>query len=101
MTPCGTGQCVDVCSEREVSQLAPHTALHYTALDCTTAAQNAIHLAVHVSVSEVISLSCPATPEFMIFIPLGMLDKLPLSPRINHFMGLVSFSLTFLNLTVW
>lgn len=80
------GQPMCWCVQRAWSDSAPHT--------CTAAAKRCTLL--YMSALQKSSSLCPHTlssnSELMIFIPLGMLDKLSLSPLTKHILGRVSFT---------
>lgn len=78
-------RCVDVFSEREVTQL------HTLALQPT----NVVDMSAFQKSSNLFSHTLSSNSELMIFIPLGMLDKLSLSPLTKHILGRVSSTFNF------
>lgn len=78
-------QCVDVFRKREETHLAPHT--HCSA---KTAKRSWLLLVWALQKSSTLMST---NSQLMVFIPLAMLDTLPLSPQPKHIMGWVSFYL--------
>lgn len=79
------GQPMCWCVQRAWSDSASHAALRPPSIvHCCTCQRFRSH-------QVFASTCCPATE--MIFIPLGMLDKLPLSPLTKHILGRVGSSL--------
>lgn len=78
-------QCVDVFRKREETHLAPHT--HCSA---KTAKRSWLLLVWALQKSPTLMST---NSQLMVFIPLAMLDTLPLSPQPKHIMGWVSFYL--------
>lgn len=83
-TPCGTADVL----------MCPASVKWLSTAHCSAAAKRCTRLCMSAlqKSSSLRFLSLSGNSELMIFIPLGMLDKFPLSPLTKHILGRVSFT---------